>query len=80
MKNLNFSKLLNILDEIKNSYYDSYGVIKKDTQQKGILYKLSKNLNDQEKAEFQKYSNVKVLIAQAQYAPELKSTAILIFK
>lgn len=45
---------------------------------RGTIYKMCKPLSDEQKEEISRWKNTKLFIAQSQYAPELKRTAVFI--
>ena len=77
---LDFWEFIHFLDERKNSYYDSYrtALIKDDKKIYGTVYKLSNSLTDDDNAYILSCKNTRLFIAQAQYAPELKSNLVFI--
>ena len=62
-------------------YYDfsrSHLLTKEGKKKYGTLYKLCKPLNDAQKTELIKYNNIRLYIAQCQYAPEIKHNALFV--
>lgn len=62
-------------------YYDfmrAHLINKANKKTYGTLYKLSKKLTDEQKAELLKYNNVQLFFARNQYAPEIVHNAVFV--
>lgn len=79
---LNPHDFYNYLSSIGNAFYDDprMSVVDKSTGRRvyGTLFKLSKPLSYEEKLFLDSFANTIIMVSQAQYAPELKSSCVWI--
>ena len=77
---LDYGTFYQFLRDRGNSYYDSYRTaLEKEGQKiRGTAFKLERPLSDEDKAALLKWKNVRLFIAQAQYAPEIKRNLVFI--
>ena len=79
---LNPHDFYNYLSSIGNTFYDDprMSVVDKGTGRRvyGTLFKLSKPLRYEEKLFLDSFANTIIMVSQAQYAPELKSSCVWI--
>ena len=78
---MDFFDFIHFLDRNNNSYYDCYSVkfTKKEKVIRGMLYKLTKPLSDEDKEYLLKWKNIDLYIVSPEYAREIKNNAVIIF-
>lgn len=78
---LDYWTFYNFLRNRDNGYYDSWRtnlIDKNGNKVRGTAYKLDRTLTDEDKTFLISWKNVKLFIAQMQYAPEIKHNTVFI--